>query len=56
MKVESDGSNLGIIGRLIDAGDVRVEVQKAYPLAQVRDAFAELQRGHVRGKLVLKVR
>ena len=56
VKVESDGSNLGIIGRLIDAGDVRVEVQKAYPLAQVRDAFAELQRGHVRGKLVLKVR
>ena len=26
VKVESDGSNLGIIGRLIDAGDVHVEV------------------------------
>lgn len=56
VKVESDGSNLGIIGRLIDAGDVRVEVQKVYPLEKVRDAFAELQRGHVRGKLVLQVR
>ncbi len=56
VKVEADGSNLGIIGRLIDAGDVRVEVQQVYPLARVRDAFAELQRGHVRGKLVLQVR
>lgn len=56
VKVESDGGNLGIISRLIDAGDVRVEVQKVYPLEQVRDAFSELQGGHVRGKLVLKVR
>ncbi len=56
VKMESDGSNLGIIGRLIDAGDVRVEVQHVYPLDEVREAFAELQRGHVRGKLVLKVR
>lgn len=56
VKVEADGSNLGIIGRLIDAGDVRVEVQHVYPLARVHDAFAELQRGHVRGKLVLQVR
>ncbi|MCH1882179.1 NADP-dependent oxidoreductase [Agrococcus sp. ARC_14] len=56
IKVESDGSNLGIIARLIDAGDVRVEVQKVYQLGQVHDAFATLQGGHVRGKLVLKVR
>lgn len=56
VKVESDGSNLGIIGRLIDAGDVRVEVQHVYPLAKVHEAFSVLQGGHVRGKLVLKIR
>ena len=56
VKVESDGSNLGIIGRLIDSGDVRVEVQHVYPLDRVHEAFAELQSGHVRGKLVLQVR
>ena len=56
VKVESDGSNLGIIGRLIDAGDVRVEVQHVYPLAQVHEALSVLQGGHVRGKLVLKIR
>lgn len=56
VKVEADGSNLGIIGRLIDAGDVRVEVQKVYPFEGVREAFAELQGGHVRGKIVLQVR
>lgn len=56
VKVEADGSNLGIIGRLIDAGDVRVELQHAYRMDEVHEAFAELQGGHVRGKLVLKVR
>jgi len=56
VKVEADGSNLGIIGRLIDAGDVRVEVQRTYPLDRVHEAFDALQGGHVRGKLVLKVR
>lgn len=56
VKVEADGSNLGIIARLIDAGDVRVEVQRAYPLESVHEAFDALQGGHVRGKLVLQVR
>lgn len=56
VKVEADGSNLGIIGRLIDAGDVRVEVQRVYPLDRVHEAFGVLQGGHVRGKLVLRVR
>lgn len=56
VKVEADGSNLGIIGRLIDAGDVRVEVQHVYPLDHIHEAFSELEGGHVRGKLVLKVR
>ena len=56
VKMEADGSNLGIIGRLIDAGDVRVEVQRVYALDEVREALAEQQAGHVRGKLVLRVR
>lgn len=56
VKVESDGSNLGIIGRLIDAGDVRVEVQRVYPLDEIHEALREQQTGHVRGKLVLRIR
>lgn len=56
VKVEPDGANLGIIGRLIDAGDVRVEVQQVYPMDRVHEAFETLQGGHVRGKLVLAVR
>ncbi|WP_405219763.1 NADP-dependent oxidoreductase [Agrococcus sp. Ld7] len=56
VKVEPDGANLGIIGRLIDAGDVHVEVQQVYPLDRVHEAFETLQGGHVRGKLVISVR
>lgn len=56
VKVEPDGANLGIVGRLIDAGDVRVEVDTAFSLENAQDAFDLLETGHVRGKVVLTLR
>lgn len=43
------------IGRLIDAGKVRVAVQHAYPLREARRAHDALEHEHTRGKVVLKV-
>jgi NADPH:quinone reductase-like Zn-dependent oxidoreductase len=39
-----------------DAGKIRVEVQQTFPLEQAADAQRLLEGGHVRGKVVLKVR
>ncbi|CDX22238.1 Alcohol dehydrogenase zinc-binding domain protein [Mesorhizobium sp. ORS 3324] len=50
-----NGGQLAEIGQLIDAGAVRVEVGKVFPLRQAADAERALEEGHVRGKLVLKV-
>lgn len=50
-----DGAELAEIGRLIDAGKVRVEVGKIFPLRQAAEAEWTLEREHVRGKIVLKV-
>ena len=55
MLVEANGSQLADIANLIDAGDLRVFVEDALPLAKAQDAFARAQRGKMRGKIALLV-
>ncbi len=50
-----DGGTLATIGRLLESGSVQVYVDASFPLAQVAAAHAELERGHTRGKIVLRV-
>lgn len=51
-----DGEALGRIGELIAAGEVRVVVDRTYPLDDVRAALTYLETGRARGKVVLTVR
>jgi NADPH:quinone reductase-like Zn-dependent oxidoreductase len=51
--VEPDGPALRRIAELIDAGQVRVEVEEVFPLDQAARAHALGERGRTRGKLVL---
>lgn len=53
--VEPKRSQLIELGRLIDAGTLRVIVAAALPLEKARDAFEKGLAGHVRGKIVLQV-
>ena len=39
----------------IDAGRLRPVLHRTYPLAEVREAFAELERGRARGKIVVTI-
>jgi NADPH:quinone reductase-like Zn-dependent oxidoreductase len=48
-----DGAQLGQLAAWIDAGQLRPIVHRSYPLAEIRDAFAELERGRARGKIVV---
>ncbi|KAA9107666.1 NADP-dependent oxidoreductase [Microbacterium rhizomatis] len=54
-KVIPDGGALATIGRLLDSGAVQVYIDKVYPLADAAAAHAELEQGHTRGKIVLRV-
>ncbi|MFF0909190.1 NADP-dependent oxidoreductase [Microbacterium enclense] len=54
-KVVPDGSALATIGRLIDSGAVRVFIDRVFDLADASAAHTELERGHTRGKIVLRV-
>ena len=51
--VGASAGTLSELAGLIAAGELEVPIAATYPLAQVRDAFAELAKGHTRGKIVL---
>ncbi len=52
-QVRSNGSQLAELGRLLDAGTVRVAVDSTFPLAAAREAHERAARGHIQGKIVL---
>ena len=51
--VGASAGTLSELAGLVAAGELEVPIAATYPLAQVRDAFAELAKGHTRGKIVL---
>jgi NADPH:quinone reductase-like Zn-dependent oxidoreductase len=53
MQASTDG--LVQLGELLDAGKIKPNVAKTYPLAQARDAWQHVLSGHTRGKIVLEV-
>jgi NADPH:quinone reductase len=46
---------LGRIAALVDAGQLKVAEVRTYPLEQAAEALEQLEHGHVRGKVVLRV-
>ncbi|QCR20621.1 NADPH:quinone reductase [Agrococcus sp. SGAir0287] len=56
VRVEPDGANLGIVGRLIEAGDVRVRIDAIHPMEDAVAAFERVESGRARGKVVLAIR
>jgi NADPH:quinone reductase-like Zn-dependent oxidoreductase len=58
--VKTDGTGaaatadvLAQLAQLIDEGKLEMPIAHVYPLADVRDAYRELEQGHTRGKIVL---
>jgi NADPH:quinone reductase-like Zn-dependent oxidoreductase len=48
------GKVLAELAGLIAEGDLEVPIANIYPLAQVREAYTELERRHTHGKIVLR--
>lgn len=51
--VRPDALGLVELAELIDAGKLKVELAKVYPLEEAADAYRQLEAGHVRGKVVI---
>ena len=54
-QVRSNGAQLAELGRLLDAGTIRVAIDSTFPLADARTAHERAARGHIQGKIVLTV-
>jgi NADPH:quinone reductase-like Zn-dependent oxidoreductase len=59
--VKTDGNAVGAsaevlaeLAGLVDKGVVEIPIARVYPLAEVREAYRELERRHTRGKIVLR--
>jgi NADPH:quinone reductase-like Zn-dependent oxidoreductase len=51
-----DGSTTEVLSEmaeLIASGQIEIPIAATYPLGKVRDAYAELEKRHTRGKIVL---
>lgn len=54
-QVRSNGAQLAALGKMLDAGTIRVAIDSTFPLADARAAHERAGRGHLRGKIVLTV-
>ncbi|GAA3136302.1 NADP-dependent oxidoreductase [Streptosporangium carneum] len=54
-QVRSDGAQMAELANLIDAGRLRVGVDSVFPLADAAKAHERAERGHIQGKIVLRV-
>jgi NADPH:quinone reductase-like Zn-dependent oxidoreductase len=48
-----DARRLAELARLVDAGELSVRLERAFPLERASEALEASRTGHVRGKLVL---
>lgn len=51
----SDGAKLEALTPYFESGAVKVIVDKVFPFSEGKDAFAYLETGRARGKVVIKV-
>jgi NADPH:quinone reductase-like Zn-dependent oxidoreductase len=52
-EVQASAGALAIVAALVDAGHLSVRVAGTFPLEKVADAYADAQRGGLRGRVVL---
>lgn len=54
--VKPDRAELSELARLTDVGQLRTFVSEVFELSRAREAYETLLRGHLRGKIVLRVK
>ena len=55
LQVEADTADFTELGRLVDAGHVKVHLQRVFPLAEAEEAFRLSLTRHLRGKIAIHV-
>ena len=56
LNTKIDTANLNILTDLVEKGAIKVNIEKIFPLSNIRDAFAYKDNNSVRGKVILKIK
>ena len=51
--MHASGDDLRLLAGLVDVGKIRPVVDSVYPLRRISDAFAVLEAGHAKGKIIV---
>ncbi len=54
-QVRSNGAQLEDVGRLLNDGTIRVVIDSTFRLSEARQSHERAAKGHIQGKIVLKV-
>jgi NADPH:quinone reductase-like Zn-dependent oxidoreductase len=54
--MRADGTQLGAITKLIEAGSIKPVIDKVFPFEQTNEALAYVETGRAKGKVVVKIK
>jgi NADPH:quinone reductase-like Zn-dependent oxidoreductase len=49
------GEDLGVLASLVDSGRLKAVTDRVFPFEQIAEAFAYLEQGHAKGKVVVRL-
>jgi alcohol dehydrogenase len=55
MFMRPSGADLAVLARLVDEDRLKVMMDRTFPFAQIADAFAYLEQGRAKGKVVVRM-
>jgi NADPH:quinone reductase-like Zn-dependent oxidoreductase len=55
MFMHPSGEDLGLLADLVDEGKLRTVTDRVFPFEQIAEAFAYLEQGHAKGKVVVQM-
>ncbi len=53
---DANRERLNRLAELVNSGKIKAHIDKVFPLEQTKEAFRHLEKGHPRGKVVLKIK